>query len=187
MSAATRAGRITIATASLLLATGCSTADEPKAATTSPAPVASSSTAGEPDPLSGEWRTSYTCEESVKAVVRRVGSNWQGWKPDMHGGQPTKDDPCRGAHLDVELLARFSDGVMALCQQTGVCEVHATYEYPDASTVRIDDLEGNLCEPGNTCPIDWTFEISGDRLTFQVGPDAWTIAAWETAPWTRVG
>jgi hypothetical protein len=187
MSAATRVGLMTIVTASLLLATGCSAKEEPKAATPDPAPVASSGEDADADPLAGEWRTSFTCEESVKAVVRRVGSKWQGWMPDMPDGRPTKKDPCRGSHEDAELLARFSGGVMALCQQTGVCEVHATYEYPDASTVRIDDPEGNLCEPGNTCPVDWTFEISGDQLAFRVDPDAWTIGAWEAAPWTRVG
>lgn len=172
--------------ATFALMVGCSSSGEPESAAPEPGETATTTPTategGSPDPLAGEWRTSFTCQDAVRAVERRLGSHWKGWEPE----NAAPGEPCSGeAGVTHELLARFSDGLMALCQPTGLCDVHATYAYPEASVLRIDDTEGNLCEPGKTCPIDWTFEISGNQLRFRVAEDPWTISTWEAAPWIR--
>jgi hypothetical protein len=149
----------------------------------------------ETDPLTGEWRTEFTCRESVRAIRQRlsakqirhnVGSVVQfvestngdyGWH-----AKPTADDPCHGVTGPAALIARFADGNLALCNaDTGQCEVNATYEPIGARAIRINDEEGNLCP----CPAKWQFELDGDRVTFHVAADPYIVAAWEAAPWVR--
>jgi hypothetical protein len=160
-------------------------------ASESPAPTAQTPD----DPLEGEWRTEFTCRESVQAIQRhlseseireQIGSNWDeflaGWN-----AEPSAADPCRGADAtSLSLIARFLDGNLALCDgDTGACDVHATYELGDGS-ITIEDREDNLCP----CPATWRFRIVGERATFRVlGSNAWAgvIGTWEAAPWTREG
>jgi hypothetical protein len=171
------------------LLTGCGGDDRDPTATDPPVPVATSDapTASD-DPLGGSWTTSFTCRASVRAVERAASDRWHGWLPSEFGGRPTDEDPCRGATAARELEARFQDGVLALCEaSSGVCDVHAAYELPSAGTIRIDDPEGNLCEPGRTCPIEWGYEVAGTTLTFDVGADPWTASTWAAASWTRKG
>jgi predicted small lipoprotein YifL len=143
------------------------------------------------DPLEGEWRTEFACRESVDAIQRRLSpkqirqqvGRWEdflgGW-----GAKPTRKDPCHQASGTTALLARFADGNLALCDaETLQCEVNATYELLGKHSIRLDDREGNLCD--SNCPVRWRFELTGDKLTFQVSPDAFVISAWEASFWTR--
>jgi hypothetical protein len=152
------------------------------------APATSPATSA--DPLEGDWRTEFTCQASLRAlrhrlsdkkVLKGVGS----WKELMGewGGEPTNDDPCRGATGTAAFVARFADGNLTLCQvKTGGCEVHATYELVGDHSFTLNDPEGNLCP----CTQPWQFEIVGDRLTIHVEPaDPYTVHTWEAAPWTR--
>jgi len=179
----TPAALLLAALTTLAFTAACSSADESSSASPEPASSnsATESGTGDVDPLAGEWRTSFTCEDAVRAVEKRLGDEWGGWSPE----EAAPGEPCAGGEDRTELIARFADGAMALCQPTGACEVHATYDYPEAAVIRIDDTEGNLCEPGKTCPVDWTYVLSGDELTFRTADDAWTISGWEAAPWVR--
>jgi len=143
------------------------------------------------DPLQGDWRTEFTCQQSVRAlrarlsekqILKKIGS-WKSFIGEEWGGKPTEDDPCHGATGAEALLARFADGNLALCYATtGQCEVHATYQLVGDHSITINDPEGNLCP----CTQPWDFEIASDQLTFHVQPaDPSTIHAWEAAPWTR--
>ncbi len=158
-----------------------------RAATTPPAATRSA------DPLQGEWRTDFTCHQSVRAIrarlpekqiLKQIGS-WRSLLEDHGwGGNPTEEDPCQGATGTDARLARFADGNLALCNaKTGECEVHATYQVNGAHLIVVDP-EGNLCGP---CPVTWEFEIARDQLTFHVDPNPWVIGTWEAAPWTREG
>ncbi len=140
------------------------------------------------DPLQGEWRTEYTCQQSVRAIrarlsekkiLKQIGS-WESYLEEF-GGKPSEDDPCHGATGTDARLARFADGNLALCDaKTGGCEVHATYQV-NGDHLTVDDPEGNLCP----CPGTWDFEIAGDQLTFHTDADSYVIGTWEAAPWTR--
>ena len=149
---------------------------------------------GASDPLAGEWRTQFTCDESVRAIrqrlspkqiERKVGS-WKHFLAGSNGWQakPTDDDPCHGVTGAAALIARFAEGNLALCDaDTGQCEVNATYQPIGEHSIRVNDEEGNLCP----CPGEWKFEIDGSRLTFHVPPDPYIVGAWEAAPWVRGG
>jgi hypothetical protein len=182
--------------ASLMLAacgggggTSAEQASQAPAATTSPA-------AGQADPLRGEWRAEVSCQESVRAVQRRLsakqmreqGTNWKdvlrGFGGKWSGVEPTKDDPCHGAPGTMALLARFAEGNLALLNaESGELGAQARYELVDEHTISVDESEDALCAP---CPVRWTFEIAGDELTFRVQPGAHVLSAWEAAPWIRV-
>ena len=150
---------------------------------TTPPPVSSV------DPLEGEWRSDFTCDQSVRAIrdrlpeeqiLEQIGS-WESFLEEWEG-DPTQENPCHGATGTDARLARVGDGNLALCDaETGDCEVQATYEV-DSDHLIVDDPEGNLCGP---CPVTWDFEIAGDKLTFHVDPNPWVIGTWEAAPWTR--
>ena len=190
--------RTTVACAALIavtvsvVATGCGggNGNEPKASPAQAASTASRNTSH--DPLEGEWRTEFTCRESVRAIARRLTTRQierqvGGWDEYLAVFQwhpkPVKGDPCHGAsETPVALLARFGDGNLALCDATtGECEVQATYELVGDHAIEVNDPEGNLCP----CPAKWTFELDGDELTFRVPANAFVLGTWEAAPWQR--
>jgi hypothetical protein len=106
---------------------------------------------------------------------------------EVWGGKPTKNDPCHGATGSTALLVRFADGNLALLDaETGEVGAQARYRVIDDHTVRVDDKEGNLCDAARGCPVTWQFQITGDKLTFRVSPDAYVLGAWEAAPFHRV-
>jgi hypothetical protein len=167
-----------------------------QAASPTPATKAATSPTTSADPLEGDWRTEFTCQDSLRAIrsrlseeeiLEQVGS----WKEFMGGwgGEPTDDDPCNEAAGTHAFVARFADGNLALCDATtGGCDVHATYELVSDHSISLNDPEGNLCEgtkPPTGCPVTWKFDISGEELTFHLPPDAFTIGLWEAASWTR--
>jgi hypothetical protein len=141
------------------------------------------------DPLEGDWRTDPTCQDSLRALRRRLSDKEvleaAGWKEFLgrFGGEPTNDDPCQGATGTDAIVARFADGNLAVCHvKAGGCEVGATYKLVGDHSFVVEDPSENLCP----CPATWDFEIVGDRLTIHVGlADPWTVSTWEAAPWTR--
>jgi hypothetical protein len=157
----------------------------PPAASGSPTPLAPL------DPLEGEWRTEFTCQESVRAVQRRLSDaevrrqmgDWAGYVA-VWNAEPTPEDPCHGAtSATLGMIARFEDGNLALCESdSGACDVHATYVL-DGGSITITDPEDNLCP----CPARWRFRVVGDRVTFRTGQSGFVIGTWEAAPWTREG
>jgi hypothetical protein len=180
------------AVASLALAAcGGGGAAEPRAS--KPPTENSEKSPSSSDPLEGEWRTEFGCRESVEAIERRLSAKqihkqvgtWTAFL-EVWGAKPTRKDPCHRATGTTALLARFSDGNLALCDaETLQCEVSATYEFVDKHSIRVNDQEGNLCDAKLGCPIKWEFELAGDELTFQVSPDAFVLGAWEASPWIR--
>ena len=169
--------------------TSAEQASQAPATTTAPA-------AGPADPLEGEWRAEFSCQQSVRAVQRRLSAKQmreqgaslkgvlRGFEGKWAGVEPTKDDPCHGAVGRMALLARFADGNLALLNaDSGELGAQARYELVDDHTISLDESEDALCAP---CPVRWTFEIAGDELTFRVQPGAHVLTTWEAAPWIRV-
>jgi hypothetical protein len=101
--------------------------------------------------------------------------------------EPTEGDPCRGAVGTLAVLARFLDGKLALFDAvTGELGAQATYKFLDDHTISVDDKEDNLCDAGR-CPVTWKFEMTGDRLTFDLlARDPWIVGTWEAVPFQRV-
>lgn len=164
------------------------TAASAPAATTSPP-------TGSAGPLEGAWRAEFTCEDSVRAIQRRLSAkqihqqvgSWEAFLRESSGWvvEPTKDDPCHGAAGKITLLARFAEKDMALLNaKTGEVGASARFKLVGDHSIQIDDKQGNLCSAGG-CPVIWEFKISGNRLTFHVPPDPWLLGAWEAAPWVR--
>jgi hypothetical protein len=149
--------------------------------------VTTASPTSSSDPLEGEWRAEFTCQQTVRAIERRLPATQVGSLKEFLGTwwqvEPKKNDPCHSATGLVAVMARFADGNLALCDaETGDCEVSATYELLDDHSISVNDEEGNLC---TECPVTWKFEINGDELTFHVSPDLFVIGTWEAAPWIR--
>jgi hypothetical protein len=157
---------------------------------TSQTPTATTEPASQADPLEGEWRTEFTCQDSVRAIGRRLSAkqieeqagSLVNVLQDHWQVKPTKDNPCRGATETVALLARFADGNLALGDaETGTYDVSASYELLDGHSISVNDPSENLCP----CPGVWEFEIADDQVTFHVEPDPWIVGTWEAAPWVR--
>lgn len=147
--------------------------------------------AGEADPLEGEWRAEFTCQEAVRAIERRLSTKQvqpvTNWKSVLEawGAEPTKDDRCHGATGTVALLARFAGGNLALLNAETGDAAQARYELVGANAISVDESEGALCGP---CPTRWKYEITGDKVRFHLRPhaDAAVYGVWEAAPFERV-
>jgi hypothetical protein len=150
-----------------------------------------------PDPLVGEWRADFTCQEAVQAVMRAnpKPANFEQFAasiPDWWGGphQSPVGDPCRNAPPGkFEWIARFQDGHMLIFgppeQALGL---DATYELVDDHTFTASDGGQNIPGDGVCACSAYTFgfKIQGNHVTFDVKEnDAFFIAAWEGAPFIR--
>jgi hypothetical protein len=194
-SSIARASLLAAAVSLVLAACGGGGGATGQVASRTPATVApASSPTTSADPLEGEWRAEYTCQDSARALRRRLSDKeifkqrgMKSWKDfdeeSTNWGSTDADQPCRGATGTAEVVVRFSDGNLTLCDaKSGGCDVHATYELVGDHSFSINDPSENLCP----CTEPWQFEIAGDRLTIHVEPaDANTVATWEAAPWIR--
>lgn len=151
--------------------------------------AATSEPASQADPLVGEWRHVYTCQDSLRAIeshlspkqIRQQAGSLQSFLGEDWGAEPTKDDPCHGATGSREMLARFADGNLTLFRD-GAFEAQATYELlEDHSIIVNNDPQKALCP----CPGTWEFEIAGDQVTFRVEPHIDIVNNWEATPWVR--
>jgi hypothetical protein len=181
---------IMVAAASVALA-ACGGSDGTEQRASEPQTATTEKPSGSSDPLEGEWRTEFTCRESVDAIQRRLSprqihqqvGTWKAFL-EVWEAKPTRKDPCHQASVTTALLARFADGNLSLCDaETLQCDVSATYELVGKHSIKVDDQEGNLCE--SNCPVRWEFETTGDELRLHVSPDAFVIGAWEASPWIR--
>jgi hypothetical protein len=162
--------------------------------------VAATDQAGtEVDPLEGEWRAEYACEDSLRAIERSGLSPNQirvqvlrdsccptgslhSFMGGIWGGKPTKDDPCRGATKSRSFVVRFEDGTLEMPDPD---VIGVEYELLDDHTISVTDPSDNVCPPGVECR--WGFELAGDELTFDVGEHIGGIIFWESAPFQRTG
>jgi hypothetical protein len=150
------------------------------------------------DPLEGEWRAEFTCEDSLRAIESQLSpsqirvqvirdaccptGSLHTFMGGIWGGEPTKDDPCRGGTKSRSFVVRFEEGTLELPDPD---VVGVQYELLDDHTISVTDPSDNVCPPGVECT--WEFEITGDELTFDVGEDIGGIMFWESAPFQRIG
>jgi hypothetical protein len=189
-----------LATAVSLVLAACGGGDGTTEAAGSPtAAVATDAPVSDIDPLEGEWRAEYTCEDSLRAIERSGLSPNQirvqllrdvccptgglhSFMGVFWGGKPTKDDPCRGVTKSRSLVVRFEDGTLKMPDPD---VVGVEYELLDDHTIGVTDPSDNVCPPDVECR--WEFEVTGDELTFDVGENIGGIMTWESAPFRRIG
>jgi hypothetical protein len=150
------------------------------------------------DPLEGEWRAEFTCDDSLRAIERsglspsliRVQILRDSCCPtgSLHsfmgawwGGKPTQSDPCRGATKSRSFVVRFEEGTLQIPDPD---TIGVEYEFLDDHTISVTDPSDNVCPPGVECR--WEFELTGDELTFDVGDQIGGIMTWESAPFRRI-
>jgi hypothetical protein len=150
------------------------------------------------DPLEGEWRAEFTCEDALRAIERsdlspnqiRVDvlrdtccptGSLHSFMGAFFGGRPTKGDPCRGATRNGSMTFRFEDGTIEVPDPDvfGVA-----YELLDDHTISVTDPSDNVCPSDLECI--WEFEITGDELTFDGGDNLGRVITQESAPFQRV-
>jgi hypothetical protein len=140
--------------------------------------AAGSEPASQADPLEGEWRTEFTCQEMLASLE---GVDAEEMAPGLLEGdwgvqpRPSRKDPCANVDFTMEIVVRFAGGSQAL---------FANGEIQDENTYTIADDTFTLS--GSDRPF--RFQIEGDRLTVDLPPEthAGYVVAWETAPFERV-
>lgn len=138
--------------------------------------AAASEPASQADPLKGEWRTEFTCQEML-ASLERVGA--EDAAPELLEGdwgvqpRPSRKDPCASVNITMEIVVRFADGEQVL---------FANGEIADGNPYAI---VGDTFSLGK---LHFRFQIEGDRLTVDYLEDKYPgyVYAWETAPFERV-
>ena len=189
-----------VAAAMSLVLAACGGGDGSTEAAGSPTAAAATDEPGsQDDPLEGEWRAEFTCEDSLRAIERSGLSPSQirvqilrdsccptgslhSFMGGFWGGKPTKNDPCRGATKSRSVVVRFEEGTLEL---PGPDVVGVEYELLDDHTIGVTDPSDNVCPPGVECR--WEFDLTGDELTFDVGDNIGGIMTWESAPFQRIG
>ena len=189
-----------VAAAMSLVLVACGGGDGPTEAAGSPTAAAATNEPGsQVDPLEGEWRAEYTCEDSLQAIETSGLSPSQirvqllrdpccptgslhSFMGAWWGGKPTRSDPCRGTTKSRSFVVRFEDGTL---QMPDPDVVGVQYELLDDHTISVSDPSDNVCPLGTECR--WGFERAGDELTFDVGENIYGITFWESAPFERIG
>jgi hypothetical protein len=153
-------------------------ASNPAAPSTSAPPVA--------DPLKGQWRQEFTCQDVVRTLQR---AGFEEVAPEflqtIEGAArpPSSAHLCAGAPSKFTRIARFQDGRLVLFegpppQQAGL---DASYEIVDDHTFTASDAGQNI-----NGTYTFNYRINGDRLTVDIlQDDAFFIAAWEAVPFYR--
>jgi hypothetical protein len=168
-----------MAAAMSLMIAACGGGDGTTEAAGSPtAAAATDQPASQADPLEGEWRTDFTCQEML-ASLERVDA--EDMAPGLLEGdwgvqpRPSRKDPCANVDFTMEIVVRFAGGSQVL---------FANGEIQDENTYIIADDTFTLS--GNDLPF--RFQVENDRLTVDVPPEthAGYVVAWETAPFERV-
>jgi hypothetical protein len=153
-------------------------ASNPAAPSTSAPPVA--------DPLRGQWRQEFTCQDVVRTLQR---AGFAEVAPEflqtIEGAAqpPSSVHLCAGAPSKFTRIARFQDGRLVLFegpapQQVGL---DASYEIVDDHTFTASDAGQNI-----NGTYTFNYRLKGDRLTVDVlQDDAFFIATWESVPFHR--
>jgi len=157
----------------------------------------SSSPSSIPDPLVGEWRQEFTCDDVVRTFRRgtkemgaegpatfaeyvrpmAAGAYW------LDGAKlPPRDDLCRYAPASWERTLQIQDGQLVWFDPGPVLGAQATYELVDDHTFTANDGDQNI-----DGTYTFEFQIHGDRLTIDpVDHDPFVGNAVEVAPFVRV-
>jgi TRAP-type C4-dicarboxylate transport system substrate-binding protein len=124
------------------------------------------------DPLAGEWRQTFTCEDAAEAVRRAVPAQDvvnSGWSCDLPGAQTR--------------IARFEDGrVFLLDPPSHEVGLSASYEIVDDHTFTLSDGDENI--PGS---YRFEYRFEGEELIVDVlEVDPYFVGTWEAAPFVPV-
>jgi len=171
-----------------LLAAACGQkgSSSPAGATSNPVTPSTSAPPVVADPLEGQWRQEFTCQDVVH-TLRKAG--FEAVAPEflqtIEGAAkaPSSAHLCAGAPNRFTRIARFQDGRLVLFegpppQQAGL---DASYEIVDDHTFTASDAGQNI-----DGTYTFNYRINGDRLTVDVlENDAFFIAAWEAVPFYR--
>jgi hypothetical protein len=170
-----------------LLAAACGQEDSTAPAGATSTPVVPSTSASQVvDPLKGQWRQEFTCQDVVRTLQR---AGFEEVAPEflqtIEGAArpPSSAHLCAGAPSKFTRIARFQDGRLVLFegpppQQAGL---DASYEIVDDHTFTASDAGQNI-----NGTYTFNYRINGDRLTVDVlQDDAFFIAAWEAVPFYR--
>jgi len=141
------------------------------------------------DTLEGDWMTTFSCDQMVRAVRRapvtaQVEAFWTAATADRFGSDDL-GDPCRAAPESLAWMLRFSDGRLQI------------FDPPDLS----EGFDGSYVIRGNVLTIsdgsernidgryEVAFRIEGGQVSFDLigrgASDAFFVATWETAPFVR--
>jgi hypothetical protein len=166
-------GSLVAVTVTLLLAacggggTGSTTGEQQGGATMPTTPA---------DPLEGEWRAEFTCEDMVKTLERVGKAEFapdllvQDWGID---DRPSKADPCATVREPREIVVRFGGGRLVLFVNGEIGDDNP-YTVVDDTFILPPDLH-------------FRFQIDGERLTVDnLEDDPGYVSAWEVAPFERV-
>ena len=171
-----------------LLTAGCGQKDStaPTGATSNSAAAATSAPPVVADPLKGQWRQEFTCQDVVRTLQR---AGFEEVAPEFlqtiegTAKAPSMGHLCAGAPSKFTRIARFQDGRLVLFegpppQQAGL---EARYQVVDDHTFTASDGGQNI-----NGIYTFKYRIDGDRLTVDVlHNDAFFIAAWEAVPFYR--
>lgn len=194
------ASRRTGGTALVMLAAmlaGCSSDGATEPVTESRPASSATREAARADPLEGEWRQEFTCDDQVRAFRRgtkELGAEGRAmfeeyvrpmaagayWSEDAK--LPPRNDVCKYAPASWERILRVQDGQMVWFDPGGVVGTEATYELVDDHTFTASDGDQNI-----DGTYTFEFRIEGDRLTIDlVDPDPFVGAAVGVAPFERM-
>jgi hypothetical protein len=179
----------------LLVSSACSGAQV--AAPPEGAPSSAIAPTAPADPLEGDWRQQFACEDVIQTLKAQAKPAWfDKWIADIIRGMegakepPPPSDLCFGAPAAFERIIRFRDARVVFfdpprLQADGL---NATYELRGDHTFVVTDTQGNISGLRGDGILTCTFQLEGDRLTIhERSHDPWDISGFQAGPLVRIG
>ena len=141
-----------------------------------------------PDPLEGDWVTTFPCPAMVAAVeAARVSPHDQTFwlrAESVETGSPDPERPCAGSPPDLSYPFRFTDGRLQIFDRTGSEGFDGKDEVSEETVTVRDPRTRNIQGAYRSA-----FRIADGELTIQplgrASSDPFYIAVWGTAPFVH--
>ncbi|MDP9301428.1 MAG: hypothetical protein M3P43_11125 [Actinomycetota bacterium] len=182
----------------VLVSTACShgPSSTQLGAATGGVPSPSVAPAAPTDPLEGDWRQVFMCEDVIQTLQAHAKPAWfDKWIADIIRGMegakdpPPQSDLCAGAPATFERIIRFRGGRVVffdprLLQGDGL---NAIYELRGDHTFVVTDTQGNISGLRGDGVLRCTFRFQGDQLTIhERSRDPWDLSGFQAGPLVRI-
>jgi hypothetical protein len=178
----------------LLVSTACSRTQV--AAPPDGAPSSAIAPATPADPLEGDWRQQFACEDVIQTLQAHAKPAWfNKWIADIIRGMegakepPPPSDLCVGAPAVFERIIRFRDGRVVFFDPPRLSGdgLNAIYELRSDHTFVVTDTQGNISGLRGDGVLKCTFRLRGDQLIIhERSRDPWDLSGFQAGPLVRI-
>ncbi len=148
------------------------------------------------DPLEGDWRQQFACEDVIQTLRAQAKPAWfdKSIADIIRGMEGAKEPPppsdlCVGAPAAFERIIRFRDGRVVFFDPPRLSGdgLNAIYELRGDHTFVVTDTQGNISGLRGDGVLTCTFRFEGDQLIIhERSRDPWDLSGFQAGPLVRI-